>query len=613
MNRTPPLERPPTPERNATAEPERIPGRDLRPAPAGCALAALALAVLAGCGSSTPPGPATAVTPAARAAAPVAPRRVTITVIGTSDLHGHIDMLPILAGYLANLRSVRAPGSVVLLDGGDMFQGTLESNLNEGAAVVQAYNRLGYTAVAIGNHEFDFGPAGERVTPSAAGDDPRGALRARAAEARFPFLAANLIDQATHQPVSWPNVKPSILIEREGVKIGVIGIATEDTPHTTMARNFDGLSIAPLAATITSRAAALRQEGAQLVFVTAHAGGRCRDLQNPTDLASCEPDHEMFRVARELPPGTVDVIVGGHTHSGVAHEVNGIAFVQSFANGVGFGRVDLVVEPGGRGFVERRIHPTRFLCGSDDRHPTAAGCPPGEYEGKPVQPDAELVALMGTYEATARQVRDASLGVTVDQPIKRSRPEESALGNLFVDLMRVARPDADVAITNGGGLRADIPAGPLTYGRLHTAMPFDNRFARMSLTGAQLRRIVTGNLQKESGIFLVSGVRVTARCKGAALDVVLRRERGGKIVRDADRLTIVTSDFLAGGGDGMLEGLDLAEGAVKLEEGETIRDALAATLRKRGGRLSGTDPKLFDPARPRFALPGPRPVRCDAK
>jgi 5'-nucleotidase len=523
-------------------------------------------------------------------------------------------MLPLLGGFLANLRAARPADSLVLLDGGDMFQGTLESNLNEGQAVVLAYNHLGYAAAAIGNHEFDFGPVGDRATPSAAGDDPRGALRARAAEARFPFLAANVVDEATHLPVAWPNVAPTALIERAGVRIGVIGLATEDTPRTTMAKNFAGLSIAPLAETITAQAAALRQQGAQLVFVTAHSGGRCKDLENPTDLASCEPDHEMFQVARALPPGAIDVIVGGHTHSGVAHEVNGIAIVQAFANGVAFSRVDLVVEPGGKGFVERHIRPTRFLCGKDDdRRSGAEGCSPGEYEGKPVQPDAELVRLVAGYEAAARQVRHASLDVVVDEPIRRSRENESALGNLFADLMRQARPGSDVAITNGGGLRADIPAGPLTYGALHTAMPFDNRFAQISLTGAQLRTIVWHNLQRSSGIFSLSGVRVAARCKGGKLEVTLRRERGGKVVRDGDRLTLATSDFLAGGGDGMLEGVELAEGAARLDEGDTIRDVLAATLKKRGGHLSGADPKLLDPKRPRVALPGPRPVRCAAE
>src|SRR5205814_1292694 len=83
---------------------------------------------------------------------------------------------------------------VLLLDAGDMFQGTVESNLGEGAAVVDVMNRLGYTAAAIGNHDFDFGPTGGDATPQQRGDDPRGALRARAAEARFPFLMANVVD-----------------------------------------------------------------------------------------------------------------------------------------------------------------------------------------------------------------------------------------------------------------------------------------------------------------------------------------------------------------------------------------------------------------------------------
>ena len=124
---------------------------------------------------------------------------VTISIVGTNDLHGHIEALPRLGGYLANLRRERARtgGGVVLVDAGDMFQGTLESNVNEGAGVVRAYNALAYDAVAIGNHEFDFGPVGPQATARAAGDDPRGALRARAGEAKFPFLAASVEDAAT--------------------------------------------------------------------------------------------------------------------------------------------------------------------------------------------------------------------------------------------------------------------------------------------------------------------------------------------------------------------------------------------------------------------------------
>src|SRR5690606_22653737 len=112
---------------------------------------------------------------------------ILLSVPSTSDLHGHLETLPRLGGFVANVRSARAAdgGGMLLLDGGDIFQGELASNLNEGAAVVDAYNVFGYNAAAIGNHEFDFGPAGPRAIPRA-GDNPRGALLARAAQAKFP-------------------------------------------------------------------------------------------------------------------------------------------------------------------------------------------------------------------------------------------------------------------------------------------------------------------------------------------------------------------------------------------------------------------------------------------
>src|SRR5438105_1420585 len=101
---------------------------------------------------------------------------LTLSIVGTSDLHGHLETLPALAGYLGNLRRARARdgGAVVLVDGGDLFQGTLESNLAEGEPVVRAYEAIGYAAAAVGNHEFDFGPVGPAATPRGPDDDPRG-------------------------------------------------------------------------------------------------------------------------------------------------------------------------------------------------------------------------------------------------------------------------------------------------------------------------------------------------------------------------------------------------------------------------------------------------------
>ena len=134
---------------------------------------------------------------------------VVITVIGTNDVHGELVArddrggLTTFSGYVAAIRAARAnDGAVLLVDGGDMWQGTLESNLNEGEAIVEIYNVLGYAAATIGNHDFDFGPVGPKAIPEDDGDDPQGALRARAAGANFPLVAANLIDRL-HSPAQF--------------------------------------------------------------------------------------------------------------------------------------------------------------------------------------------------------------------------------------------------------------------------------------------------------------------------------------------------------------------------------------------------------------------------
>ena len=169
-----------------------------------------------------------------------------------------------------------------------MWQGTLESNLGEGAAVVAAYNAMGVTAAALGNHEFDFGPEGQHAVPVDAGEDPRGNLKRRASEAQFPVLAANLIDTSTGAPVDWENVRPSVMVEAVGIKIGIVGVMTANALTMTIAANVGGLAVAPLAESVTTAARQLRDDGAVLIIVAAHAGGKCTDFSDHRDLSSCK-------------------------------------------------------------------------------------------------------------------------------------------------------------------------------------------------------------------------------------------------------------------------------------------------------------------------------------
>lgn len=531
---------------------------------------------------------------------------MTLTILGTNDLHGALERLPIFAGFVANARAARAAdgGAVIVVDGGDMFQGTLESNLGEGAAVIRAYNQIGYAAAAIGNHEFDFGPVGPLATPASSEDDARGALKARAAEARFPLVSSNILDQKTGARIRWPNMPASAVIEAAGVKVGIVGASTEGTPHTTMAANFEGLAMAPTAAAIAEEARRLRAQGARVIIVAAHIGSKCKSFDDPDDLSTCERDEELFRVIGGLPPGAVDVFVGGHTHQAMAHRVGGVAVIESYASGRAFGRVDLQVSPDG-GVTSVKIHKPHVMCGELDRPVPAAACQPGDYEGRPVVPDPAVQQIAREALAAAAEQRSEKLGVTLQRPVKRSYSQESAEGNWFCDLMLVAQPEAQVSLTNGGGLRADLPAGELEYGQLYEAIPFDNRFAIVEMKGAHLRALVTSNLTRGGAILSWGNLAAKARCKGDRLDVQITV--GGKPLADAATYRLATSDFLASGGDGLIGRLKLPEGSVKVTD-VIIRDAIADVLRKRKGTV---DPdKLHSPTVRRLDFEGTRPIEC---
>jgi 5'-nucleotidase len=531
---------------------------------------------------------------------PPAAKSRTLTIIGTNDLHGALVRLPILAGFVANVRAARAAdgGGVLLVDGGDLFQGTLESNLGEGADVVKAYNAMGYAASAIGNHEFDFGPVGPAVTAKA-GDDPRGALEARMGEATFPFLVSNIVDERTQQLFH----PATTMVEVAGAKVGIIGASTESTPTTTMPANFAGLKMLPTAPAIAAAAKDLRARGAQVVVVVAHIGSECKAFDNPDDTSSCNTGEELFHVLDAVPRGLIDVFVAGHTHAPVAHRIDGVAVIESFSAGRGFGRVDL--ELAGSSVSKVTIHKPELLCPLDHEYNPVpvADCHPGPYEGRPVTPDAAVQAIADAAIARAGERRAEKLGVTLTATVTRAYKTESALGDLFTDLMLAARPEADVAMTNGGGLRADIPAGELTYGRLFEAMPFDNRFALVTVQGKLLRHLVTSNLQRGGGILSWGGLAARARCKDGELAAEIRVK--GKALADNATYTIVTSDFLASGGDGLLGKLKLPDGAVTTTDA-IIRDAMADVLRQRKGSI---DPAQLM-ANKRLDYEGSRPVEC---
>ncbi len=559
----------------------------------------------------------------ASAASPLGARSqagpVTLSIVGTTDLHGFIAPidnrggLALLGGYLKNLRAARASdgGAVLLLDSGDTYQGGIDSNLSEGAVVIDAYNALGYTAAAIGNHDFEYGAVDQWGADDDPAADRRGALKARALQARFPFLAANLREH--DRPVEWPNVQASTLVDASGVKVGVIGVMTLDALSMTLAANVGGLRVTDVTAAIETEATRLRAAGVQVVVVASHAGGECAAFDAPTDLTTCDDSAEMFDVARRLPRGLVNVMMAGHTHAGIAHEVNGVAIAQGYSWGRAFSRVDLVVErgdgPAGAGGAARvtgvRIFPPREVCTFEDASGRCASSAShgaaARYEGRVVVPDPVVQAAMAPALARVTALRATPLGVVFDASVPRGvGADESPLGNLFADALRDLAPGTDAAISYAsgpGGLRADLAAGPVTLGAVYDVYPFDNLVVRRTLTGAQLRQLLTAQFRRArfGGRALgVSGLSLRVDCRDGGYLVDTARA-SGEAIADDDTLVVAMSDFLAA------RATSVAPDAAAPHAGEPpvqMRDVVMRWLRARSGRLAAS--RFGDPAQPRW-------------
>jgi 5'-nucleotidase len=536
--------------------------------------------------------------------------------VGTNDLHGWIAPLrtPLkggvevqeggvatLAGYVARLRADN-PGGVLLLDAGDLFQGTLASNLTEGAIVIDVYNRLGVTAVAVGNHEFDYGPVGPSPVPVKPGDDPLGALKARIQQAHFPLLSANIREADSGQRPAWLGNDGTLLVTVQGVKVGIVGLSTPSTPTTTNPTNVATLRFEPLAPAAVEAARSLRERGAEVVIGVAHAGGKCPRLENPRDSSSCDlKDGEIYAALDALPPGTLDAVIAGHTHQVMGHFLHGVPVIETYGLGRSLGYLELFVDPASHKVLadRTRIHAGIPLCVQVDavsgtcearklREQAEVLLVPATFLGAPVVPDAAIEALIAPALAHVEQEQHRELGVNVPVALKRDYQGESVLGDLLADSLREAA-HADVAMMNPGGLRADIDVGPLTFGDVYEVLPFDNTVSIITLSGDELKRLLQVAYGTKKGLFQVSGLKVkVARCPGPER-FQSATLANGRPLEPAKLYRLAMPDFLARGGDGLAPALDkLPPGRIDLGLARpgTLRDELIAYWQGRKAPLA---------------------------
>ncbi len=389
----------------------------------------------------------------------------------------------------------------IRLDGGDEMQGTPVSNFAFGRPVIGALNRLGLDAAAIGNHEFDWGVD---------------TLIAREHDARYPFLSANITDSIGSARPDW--ALPFTVLSKGGVKIAVIGLTTTSTPTTTRPDNVRGLAFGDEVLAV-NRVLPRARAGADFVIVLAHEGAFCD---------SGGPCHgEIVDFAKRLDSGAVDLIVSGHTHTLVNTVVHGIPIVQARSSGTTIAVVDFVRVGGTRREVRVRME-TPWA----DR----------------VAPDTGEAGLV----AVAQRVVDTIAGrpIIALRGALRRDGDEYTLGRLIADAERNI-VKTDVAIMNNGGIRADLPAGMVTYGDLFQVEPFQNRLVRLTVSGAVLRDALEHVLAGDRPDGHVAGVEVWYDPKKPAGRRITKIRLANGDGVDAHRTyTLAVPDFLAAGGSG---------------------------------------------------------------
>jgi len=549
--------------------------------------------------------------------APPVSDTVTLNLAAINDWHGALYEVPVsgtpwevmggLPWLVGTMDAIRAEHpNLIVFDGGDSFQGSWPINASQGMGSVAAFSLLGVDVASVGNHEFDYGPRTDGE-----GDPLRGALMRAAEAASFQWVATNVVG-AEGQPWTPPGIAQTTLISQQGVDIGVIGLSTVDTPQTTLTRNVADLTFLDPVPVVGEAAAALRQRGAEVVVVVGHLTGKCE----PPDYisappADCDPGGEVARIVEELPDGTVDVIVAGHAHTVLAQRIKDTFVLENRSRGHLIGRLDLVVGPDGVDLDASRLHDPLPI----GHAATEPGCGDGAFDATPQQigpymvtPSQPAVALVAQLEADAGSLCDPL--TCANAPLIRDPDRESGVGNLVADASLRAFPEADIAIQNSGGLRADLPGGTIRREHIQALMPFDNRLLLVEMSGAKLLQLFQIGTSGAHGIIQLSGAAIrldhnnnTGVDQDGDGDVatwennfVCGAEIGGAPVDPSATYQVVTTDFLFEGGDHFGPAF---EGSTLLQRGPLLREHLFESMAQ---AACLDDAPLIDAAAPRLAF-----------
>jgi len=465
-------------------------------------------------------------------------------ILHTNDIHGGIvpsratfinpDFPPMMGGgaYIASyVDEVRAycdstGEEMLLIDAGDIYQGTPIGNHETGTFVMEWMNAVGYDMMTLGNHDFD--------------DGADNALRlCRMAE--FPVVCCNFVEEGTGQ-IPEP-VLPYVMYDLQGVKIAFIGIDTPDTYGLVDPSLMEGYLLRNSRQAVEEWMEKAREDGADAVILVSHLG-------QPFD-----PDRYLQRVysaweegeeytkdfaynnaeLTAMVPG-IDVIVSGHIHVGFRQPWvspdNHTVVVQGYANGTGIGHIRLAYDTGTGAFLGYDLpRGEEYISLFHDEF----------------WPQPQIAAMIEEMRETAEQGMDRVIGQAAEE-IPRG-PAEHPLGRLIADAM-LWKTGADVALMNRGGIRAAIPRGPITPRIVYQAIPFEEDLYMLEVTGAELREILEVGMQGRRRDMEIGGLtahRNQAASEGGKMENVMV---GEEPLHPDSSYRFVTTGYLSQGNVG---------------------------------------------------------------
>ena len=497
-----------------------------------------------------------------------APDVVEIDIIYTSDIHGHIDpqkatflnpqFPPTMGGgasaatYIKKVRAdaEKAGRGFLMVDSGDLFQGTPVGMHFQGKSVIEWMNSVGYTAAALGNHDFDLGWKNTEELVRAA---------------KFPILCGNLYTTGTNERVDW--VKDMVMLDVAGVKTAIIGMVTEETAKISFAKNIDGLTFRPLHEMLPIKVEEARAQGAQFILFPVHAGlpykpnlaSVYRDMIEQEARGERPTEYEAMELAHYVPG--VDIIFAGHSHQGYDQPwedpVTHTLVVQPYANGSSVGHITVR--------FDRRLGK---MIGYRTHHDRGALVTLFEDEFWPDQGTAETI---GAQVAVAEEGLDEQIGETRVN-LQRGDADRGNLGALVADSIREFT-GSDLAIQNTGGVRADIAPGPITKRDCLSVLPFGNTLVEVKVTGEFVRRLFEQKVGRYGPSLFISGATVEYDPTRAEGDRITSLIIGDKPLDPNADYTIAMNNFLSEGNSGLTLIREVASESFRFT-GYTDREAL---------------------------------------